>query len=120
MTYKHIAFFAYPVTDIIRSREFYENVLQLPPAANYNDEWVEYEVAGGTIAITPMIKELQPGAKGGFFALEVEDLDSAVAEMKAKNVPFIMDTFESPVCRMAVVADPDGNWITLHQCKKGH
>ena len=120
MKHKHIAFFAYPVTDMIRARDFYENTLQLPPADNFNNEWVEYEVSGVTIAITCMVKELQPGAKGGFFAIEVEDLDSAVTEMKEKNVPFILDTFESPVCRMAVVADPDGNGVTLHEVKAGH
>ncbi len=120
MKHKHVAFFAYPVTDMKRAREFYENTLQLPPADNFNNEWVEYELAGVTIAITNMVKELEPGAKGGFFAIEVEDLDGAVEEMKAKNVPFILDTFESPVCRMAVIADPDGNGVTLHQVKPGH
>jgi predicted enzyme related to lactoylglutathione lyase len=30
-----------------------------------------------------------------------------------------MDTIESPVCWMAVVEDPDGNKILLHQRKNG-
>ncbi len=117
MKHKHIAFFAYPVTDMDKARAFYEHTLQLPPADNFENQWVEYELAGVTIAITNMIPEMMPGTKGGFFAIEVEDLDAAVAEMKAKSVPFLLDTFETPVCRMAVVADPDGNGITLHQVK---
>lgn len=116
MKIKHTAFFAYPVTDIERARDFYENTLQLKLADNFNDEWLEYDIAGETFAITNMVKELEPGARGGFFALEVEDLDAAVTEMKEKGVEFVLDTFETPVCRMAVIADPDGNGITLHAC----
>ena len=117
MNITEIAFVGYPVTDIDRARDFYENTLQLPPAENFDNQWVEYELDGVIFAITNMVEQLQPGAHGGFFAIEVEDLDAAVAEMKAKNVPFILDTFETPVCRMAVIADPDDNGVTLHGCK---
>ena len=119
MKHKHFAFFAYPVTDMNRARDFYENTLQLPPADNFDNQWVEYELQGVTFAITNMVSELKPGAPGGFFAIEVEDLDAAIAEMKNKSVPFKLDAFETPVCRMAVVEDPDGNGITLHQVKQG-
>ena len=114
---QHFAFFAYPVSDVSRARAFYEETLRLPPADNFENQWVEYELEGVTFAITNMAKELQPGARGGFLAIEVDDLDASVAEMKAKDVPFILDIFESPVCRMAVIADPDGNGVTLHQVK---
>jgi predicted enzyme related to lactoylglutathione lyase len=30
-----------------------------------------------------------------------------------------MEPFETPVCRMAMIADPDGNIVTLHRCKDG-
>lgn len=117
MKLKHFAFFAYPVTDIDRARDFYENTLGLPPAENFDNRWVEYELDGVTFAITNMVEQLEPGAHGGFFAIEVEDLDAAVAEMKSKGVPFVLDTFETPVCRMAVISDPDDNGVTLHECK---
>jgi len=117
MKLKHFAFFAYPVTDMDRARDFYENIVKLPPADNFDNQWVEYELKGVTFAITNMVPELQTGARGGFVAIEVEDLDAAVEEMKSKSVPFVLDTFESPVCRMAVIADPDGNSVTLHECK---
>jgi predicted enzyme related to lactoylglutathione lyase len=89
----------------------------LPPAENFEDQWVEYELAGTTFAITNMIDQIEPGARGGFVAVEVENLDDAVAEMKGKDVPFILETADFPTCRMAVVADPNGNGITLHQIK---
>lgn len=115
---KHFAYFAYPVSDVLRSRDFYENVLQIPPAENFENQWVEYELNGVTFAITSMISELEPGARGGFLAIEVEDLDAAIEEMKAKEVPFIEELIDVSTCRMSVVADPDGNGITLHQLKR--
>ena len=72
MKHKHFAFFAYPVTDIDRARDFYENTFQLPPAENFDNQWVEYELDGVTFAITNMVEQLQPGAHGGFFAIEVK------------------------------------------------
>ena len=118
MKLKHFAFFAYPVTDMDRARAFYEETLKLPLGECFENQWVEYELNGMAFAITNMIGELQPGAKGGFLAIEVEDIETAVAEMKSKEVPFILEMSEFPTCRMAVVADPDGNGITLHQIKQ--
>jgi predicted enzyme related to lactoylglutathione lyase len=37
------------------------------------------------------------------------------AELKAKSIRFEVEAMETPVCRMAVIADPDGNKITTHK-----
>jgi catechol 2,3-dioxygenase-like lactoylglutathione lyase family enzyme len=66
-----VAFIAYPVSDINRARDFYENLLGLPP---------------------------------GEFNHELEGMPVA-------------DHIESPVCCFALVADPDGNGITIHKRK---
>jgi predicted enzyme related to lactoylglutathione lyase len=47
--------------------------------------------------------------------LEVEDFDSAIALLKEHGTPFILEPFATPVCRMAVVTDPDGNSLTIHK-----
>ena len=117
MKLKHFAFFCYPGTDMKRARDFYENTLKLPAADNFEDQWVEYELDGMTFAITNMVPELEAGAKGGYIGIEVEDLDAAVAEMKEAGLPFMIENYDTPVCRFAVIADPDGNGITLHACK---
>lgn len=117
---KSVAFFAYPVGDMAKARAFYEGVLGLGLTSNFEDCWIEYDAEGGTLAITTMAETLTPGAPGGWVALEVDDLDTEVARMKSEGVPVVRDIFESPVCRMAVITDPDGNGIMLHQCKPGH
>ena len=48
---------------------------------------------------------------------EVADLDAFVKTLKGKSVTFVMDILETPVCRMAVISDPDGNHITIHKRK---
>ncbi|MDP6775554.1 MAG: VOC family protein [Candidatus Latescibacteria bacterium] len=116
---KHVAFFGIPVSDVAKSREFYEGKLGLTVTMNFQDRWVEYDIGETTIAISDMAEGSQPGAPGGFVALEVSDLDAAVAELKAQGVPIFKDIFESPVCRMAVIGDPDNNGIILHQLKEG-
>jgi hypothetical protein len=37
------------------------------------------------------------------------------AELKAKSIRFEVEGMETPVCRMAVIADPDDNKITIHK-----
>jgi predicted enzyme related to lactoylglutathione lyase len=108
-----------------RSRLFYEKTLGLTLSHNFQDKWTEYDISGSTLTITTMVEDycgggFNPGAKGGFIALEVDDLDSWVSRLREGKIPFLMEPFETPVCRMATVADPDGNCIILHQCKPGH
>ena len=54
---------------------------------------------------------------GGTIAFEVEDLDSLMTDLKGKGVTFKSDVIHSPVCRMAVCLDSEGNSILLHQLK---
>ena len=110
-----IAFTVYPVTDMPRARRFYEDILGLKPENNWEDKWVEYDIKGGTFAITCWLEENKPGAPGGLVAFEVDDLDATVRQIKARDVSLAKEVFATPVCRMAFVADPDGNQVVIHQ-----
>jgi predicted enzyme related to lactoylglutathione lyase len=112
------AFVGYSITDVARSREFYEKVLNLTPASVFDHDgkyWIEYEVGPHVLAISNMSEEWKPSPNGGGVALEVEDFDAAIAALKEKNVTFYAEPFASPVCRMALIADPDGNSICIHK-----
>lgn len=110
-----IAFTVYPVTDMMRSRRFYEDVLDLSPGYRYQDEWIEYDVGGSTLAITTTEMGHHPGAKGAVVGLEASDLDEFIGRLRAKSVTFVVDVFSTPVCRMAVIEDPDGNELVIHK-----
>ncbi len=46
----------------------------------------------------------------------VDDLDAAVAAVKARDIPVLME-HETPVCFMAMINDTEGNSIVLHKRK---
>src|ERR1700726_4995623 len=114
----NIAFTGIPVTDIKRARAFYEGVLGLRPSADFSEGvWIEYEIGDDTLAIGSVGDQWKPSPDGTSVAIEVDDFDEAIAELKKANVRFDAEPFESPVCHMAVVQDPDGNKIIIHKLK---
>lgn len=111
----------YPVENINRAMDFYKQNLGLTPSKiSANGAWVEYDLpGGGCFAITILVEGVKPSATaGGSIAFEVEDLDALVSQLKTNGVKFKLDIFTSPVCRMAVILDSEGNSLALHQLKK--
>lgn len=118
MKINNIAFVGIPVTDINRARGFYEGVLGLKVSGEFAEGvWVEYDIGEGTLAIGSVGDQWKPSPDGTSVALEVDDFEAAIKDLKAANVIFDAENVESPVCRMAVVADPDGNKIIIHKLK---
>ncbi len=113
-TVKHIAFTMYPVKNMARARKFYEGALGLKKTVDYGGRWVEYHLSNGAFAITTMVPGLKAGAS---IAFEVDDVDAMLKRLAAKRVKGKAPPFESPVCRMAVVLDADGNALTIHAKK---
>ena len=118
MKIKEIGFVAIPVTDVPRSQKFYEEVLGLKKSGEFmNGQWIEYEIGQDTLAIANVGAHWTPSDQGTGAALEMEDFDSAIAELKKANVRFAAEAFETPVCHMAVIQDPDGNKLIIHKLK---
>ena len=116
---RKVAFTMYPVTDMPRARAFYEKTLGLPPSSyGAQSPWVEFDLpGGGCLAITTVTPNQPSASAGGTIAFEVDNLPATIADLKAKGVEFAVEDIESPVCRMAIVKDPDGNAIILHKLK---
>ena len=115
---KHIAFTVYPVTDMARARRFYEETLGLRLARReaHEFEWVEYDLDGVTFALTNVTGGGAPSADaGGSIAFEVQNVDEAVEQLRAKGVRVKLEPLSTPVCRFAVILDSEGNAVTLHQ-----
>ncbi len=116
--FKDIAFTVYAVTDIVKSRAFYEGTLDLVPNAKVDadSKWVEYNIGSGTIAIGQS-PDWKPSEDGAVVALEAKDFNHTIAQLKAKNVVFVLEPQDFPTCHMAVVLDPDKNRVLIHQRK---
>ncbi|HLP75799.1 MAG TPA: VOC family protein [Candidatus Paceibacterota bacterium] len=116
-----LAFCSYSVTYMPRARAFYENILNLTPTnvtETPDGKWVEYEFGNSALAITSS-SEFRPSSDGCTAALEVEDFDDAIAFLKLNKVKFRTEPFETPVCKMALIYDPDSNTICIHKRKTG-
>jgi predicted enzyme related to lactoylglutathione lyase len=115
--FKNVAFVIYPVKDVKLARAFYEGPLGLEVTANWDDQWVEYDIGDGTLAITAADATHQAGTHGTTMGLEVVDFDAVLEHLKAKAVPIFKGPFDSPSCRGCIISDPDGNEIILHAKK---
>jgi catechol 2,3-dioxygenase-like lactoylglutathione lyase family enzyme len=72
-----LAFAAYPVSDIVRARRFYEDVLGLKLTHEAMGEWFEYDLGDTAFAITKADEEHPVPVRGAVVAFEVSDLDAA-------------------------------------------
>lgn len=122
MKISEIPFVGYPFTDLDRTRAFYEDVLGLKQTLYHEMEgepkqyWIEYDIGPGCIAISNAWPP--SGSQGGpTIALEVDDLDAAMDELKANGVTIDSAVMQSPSCRFFLFQDPDGNPMCLHQMK---
>ena len=115
-----VAFTMYPVQDAERARSFYEGTLGLTRGKySPNGIWTEYDLPGGGCLALFANEEIKPSAdSGGSVAFEVEDLDALTVRLKDENVRFKNYLIHSPVCRMAIILDTEGNSIILHELKK--
>src|SRR5687768_1567165 len=109
---RKVAFTMYPVENLERARSFYENVLGLKLSKlSAGGQWVEYDLpGGGCFCLTNLAQGVKPsGDSGGSVAFEVEDIDQLLAELKRKEVRVKVDTFPTPVCKIAIILDSEGN-----------
>jgi catechol 2,3-dioxygenase-like lactoylglutathione lyase family enzyme len=117
---KEIAFIYHPVTDVPRARAFYEALLGLKALVNMEFApgvwWIEYDVAGTALAVSNAMPAAG-GVGGDGLALEVEDLDAALAAVRAAGIPLTVEAQEFSVCRMFAINSPDGHSITFHRRK---
>ena len=117
---KKVAFTAYPVTDMKRARAFYEDILGLAPGENFHGAFQEYDLGGTTFAIDS--SPLSPTPQNSV-ALEIAELSTWVKRLQERGVQFRKlneqgeVVMETPVCWMALMHDPDGNTLALHQAK---
>jgi predicted enzyme related to lactoylglutathione lyase len=116
MKIKKIAFVGIPVTDMERARAFYEDVLGLQPHPEMTGQhWTEYSIGDGTLAIACVGEQWKPSNEGTSAAFEVENLEEAIARFEERKIAY--DKVDSPVCRMAIIEDPDGNKLIIHKLK---
>lgn len=107
-------FVGIPSQDAERSRAFYVDTLGLRPDEHARFEFWAGETCFGIWEPEKMGMPFAP-QKNAHPAFHVDDLDAARAALEAAGVDFAGETFDTGVCRMAFITDPDGNDLMLHQ-----
>jgi predicted enzyme related to lactoylglutathione lyase len=114
-----VAFVFHSTADIPRAREFYGNLLGLKTGMNHEFSpgmwWIEYDVGGVALAVSNAYRP--SGTGGASLALEVADLDQALAAVKEAGVEVTIEPQDFSPCRMFGIASPDGHAIVFHQRK---
>lgn len=112
-----------------RAVEFYTRVLgfrerermRIPQTPSGPLELVYLDLGGTTVEVmcypekTVQSREAQERLGWQCLALEVEDMDAALAELKAKGIEPSWGPVKRPTYARAEIRDPDGNGIELRQ-----
>lgn len=111
-----VDFLAIPTHDLERAARFYGQTLGLRRSAYMPERnFAEFETGNLTLSIIDAEKmglEHHPQRMG--VALHVDDVKAARGELEERGVRFNGDTFDTGVCHMAFLEDPDGNALILH------
>jgi len=112
-----------PVIDLNRARDFYENKLGLKPLGSKPDGKFEYACGDARLALFP--REGGTKAEHTAVSFQVDDIGSAIADLKGRGVVF--EDYDLPgfrtvghVCvlgaeKAAWFKDTEGNILCIHQ-----
>ena len=108
----------YMVKDAKRAIAFYREVLGLEPSRLFPEgRGAEYELPdGSTFGLWGAVGDVMPFQPSNGILFAVDDIAVAVAAVEARGASVVMQR-ETPVCFMAMIADSEGNTVTLHQRK---
>ena len=102
-----------------RSLPFYRDTLGLEVTANIEDQWVEFNAPPTTLALYQTKGVGRSKGPGTIVGLAVEDVEAAIEELRAAEIPVVMEPQHGEWCCTAVITDPDGNQVGLHRRNDG-
>ena len=106
------------VKELQKSVEFYNKILGMP-IKRQRDNWVDLGQSGALLSLHPA-NESSPHVgtsidNGILIGLLVGDVDSAVDELRSKNVRIHRDIQEREAGKNAIILDPDDYMISLFE-----
>ena len=123
--FKKVDYVMVMVSDMARSVAFYRDTLGMPLKFQSPD-WTEFQTGDTTLALHggakpnpgPPAKEAPAGTCS--IGFNVDDVDKAYNELKAKGIPFVMPPThrQEEGIKLAVFLDPDGMGISMAQMVK--
>jgi len=103
-----------------RTRAFYQKLFGFKRGEEWNDFWSEFRTSPVTLCLNGPGQTPKWNWQGSAaVALAVDDIDAAIRQCRRRRVKILIPPVETRVCWFAIIADPDGNRVCLHQRKDG-
>lgn len=116
-----VAFVAHPTRDLDATRRFFGETLGFERTADYGDCWSEFRAPDGTTIALDTFSPKEMDAPSVYLALETDDIDAEVARLREQGVTVVKEPWtnkdqdDNEVCKMAILLDPNGNGVMLHE-----
>jgi len=111
-----VDFVTVPTKDLDAAVAFYGETLGLRCSVHKPERhFAEFET--GSLTLSVVVGEHYPFGyhpSPNPIALHVADVEASRADLEARGVTFMGDTFDTGVCHMGLFSDPDGNALMLH------
>lgn len=120
---KEIAFNGYPCANVKSTREWYQSMLGVHFGAPYEQDGAELSseanVGNGYFSLVSHEWIGRPPGSASGVAFEVDHIEEMASQLRVKGVA-VEGIYETPVCKMTSLEDPEGNKVTLHQITAPH
>jgi catechol 2,3-dioxygenase-like lactoylglutathione lyase family enzyme len=111
-----VDFVVLPVEDMARARAFYEGTLGLTLDSEGRGIWAEYVLSDDSALALFQGPDFEP-AGGGGVGLRTPNLEQVFERLKGLGFARAESLVETPVCRLGLVRDSEGNALVLHRHK---
>ena len=113
-----MAFVAQPTKNMDEMKTFYGETLGLAGTIDF-EGWAEFLTPDGKTVALDTYSAQMPDAKC-YLALESDNIEADVQRLKDAGAMIAKDVWSNDhegvhLCKMALVMDPDGNALMLHQ-----
>jgi predicted enzyme related to lactoylglutathione lyase len=113
--FQQFAYFWYPVTDMDRAVEFYQQLLGLKLLFKKED-WSEFDIDGQRLALRKV--NIPPAADNPVvpgLSFLAQPIEQAITALSQKGVPITEELKVYPYGKLASFCDPDGNILGLYE-----
>ncbi|MGI0047837.1 MAG: VOC family protein [Nitrosotalea sp.] len=117
MNIKHLGSVIIAVSNLEKSVQFYSEIIGLP-VRNKRGDWAELGRDGATLILHPASRPINTGTSienGIVIGLVVGDIESAVQELKSRNVSIHREITLHKAGKNCIVLDPDKYMISLFE-----
>jgi len=95
--------------DLVRSRDFYKNVMGLRVLSDRAPHWIEFELSAGVQFNLHQGSEMLAVRPGSLqLGFTVDSVDRFIADCGMLKVPILQYPYDEGTLRVAVISDPDG------------